>query len=208
MKKLIGVIVGLTAAFFIFKYAGGSSAAIKYNDQIVSNQNRIIEKVFPLSQAFQTGDQADMEAKLETLKIQIDQSLAAVSAMKAFKGNIELRDSAIDLFKFYRTIADNEYTEIINIISLARNNITEYEKNRLIEIQSSLTSREREYDNRLQAAQSRFAGKYGIKIKENKYQKDIDRMGRCLNRSCGPSIPGKKQGFISGSAVLSGFSRK
>jgi hypothetical protein len=178
MKKLIGVIVGLTAAFFIFKYAGGSSAAIKYNDQIVSNQNRIIEKVFPLSQAFQTGDQADMEAKLETLKIQIDQSLAAVSAMKAFKGNIELRDSAIDLFKFYRTIADNEYTEIINIISLARNNITEYEKNRLIEIQSSLTSREREYDNRLQAAQSRFAGKYGIKIKENKYQKDIDRMGR------------------------------
>ena len=98
--------------------------------------------------------------------------------MEDFKGNFRLRDGAIALFEFYQSIAANEYPEIINILSLGAENISDTDRDRLLEIQKDITEREAELDKELQAAQKEFALLYGIDIKRNEYQDKIDNMGK------------------------------
>lgn len=176
MRKILSIVV--CCAVVLITVNCGSSAAINYNDQIVEYQGKIIEKMLDLSNTFQGSNQAAMEAKLKALQLQIDESLAGLNQMKDFKGNTRLRDAAIALFEFYQSIAGTEYPEIINILNLGIGNITENEQQRLLEIQNDITKREAEFDNELQAAQKEFAMVYGIDIKANKYQDQIDKLGK------------------------------
>jgi hypothetical protein len=176
MKKILSIAVCFVVVLCLANC--GSSAAINYNDQIVDYQGKIIEKMIALSGTFEKGNPAVMEAKLKALQLQIDDSLAGLKQMKDFKGNTRLRDGAIALVEFYQSIAGTEYPEIINILNLGIGNVTESEKQRLLEIQADITKREAEFDNELQAAQKEFALVYGIDIKANKYQEKIDQMGK------------------------------
>lgn len=175
MKRFLSIAVCVVAVLLAVHC--GSGAAINYNDRIVEYQGKIIEKMITLSNAFGKGDPADMDAKLKVLQLQIDESLAGVSKMEDFKGNFRLRDGAIALFEFYQTIAAEEYPEIIGIIGRGQENITDYDRDRLVQIQEDITAREAKFDDELQAAQKEFALAYGIEIKGNKYQEQIDKMG-------------------------------
>lgn len=176
MKKALSIVLGLAVVLCMANC--GSNAAINYNDQIVDYQGKIIEKMLALSDTFQQNNPGVMDTKLKALQLQINESLAGLKQMKDFKGNTRLRDGAITLFEFYQSIASTEYQEIINILSLGAENISEGDRNRLIEIQQDITAREAEFDKELQAAQQEFATAYGIDIKTNKYQDQIDKLGK------------------------------
>ncbi len=166
--------VGGVVLFFAVKYFGGSSAAFKYNDRIVECQNKIIQKMFKLSDSFGRAQQTEMDAKLTELQEQIAESLALVSKMEDFKGSTRLRDAAIALIEFYQDIVLNEYREIVDILGKGSGNFTEYERDRMLQIQNSISEREKPLDNELQAAQQEMAQRYNFKIQENQYQKQID----------------------------------
>lgn len=176
MKKILSIAVCFVVVLCLANC--GSGAAINYNDQIVDYQGKIIEKMLALSDTFQQNNPGVMDAKLKALQLQIDESLAGIKQMKDFKGNIRLRDGAIALFEFYQSIASTEYPEIINILSLGVENITDGDRQRLLDIQKDITEREAQFDNELQAAQKEFAMVYGIDIKGNKYQEQIDKLGK------------------------------
>jgi hypothetical protein len=176
MKKISSFVVCIAVVLIMVNC--GSSAAINYNDQIVDFQGKIIEKMLDLSGTFEKSNPDVMDAKLKALQLQIDESLAGLKQMKDFKGNIRLRDAAIALFEFYQSIASTEYPEIINILGLGAANITQSDQDRLLEIQKDITERESEFDKELQAAQKEFALVYGIDIKANKYQQEIDKLGK------------------------------
>lgn len=176
MKRNLSI--GVIFVVVLFMVNCGGTDAINYNDRVVEYQGKIIEKMLDLSNTFQNGNQAVMDAKLKALQLQITESLAGISQMKDFKGNTRLRDATIALFEFYQSIAGTEYPEIINILSLGAANITESDQNRLLEIHKDITEREAKFDNELQAAQKEFALVYGIDIKANQYQEQIDKMGK------------------------------
>lgn len=173
-KKLLLAAAGL--ALLLIVHCGSSNKAINYNDRIVGCQNKIIEKMLALADSFSQANPAAMQEKLRALKGQIDESLSEISRMQDFKGNTRLRDAAVVLFQFYRDIAAAEYAELVDILSKGTGNITDGDRDRLQEIQASITAREGEFDKELQAAQKEFALKYGIAVTENKYQKKIDSM--------------------------------
>ncbi|HLP45229.1 MAG TPA: hypothetical protein VK469_04745 [Candidatus Kapabacteria bacterium] len=176
MKRILSIAVCF--AVVLLAVNCGSSAAINYNDRIVEYQGKIIEKMIDLSNAFAKADPAEMNAKLKTLQLQIDESLAGISKMEDFKGNFRLRDGAIALIEFYQSIAGTEYAEIINILSMGAENITDMDRERLLEIQKDITEREAQFDKELQAAQKEFATLFDIDMKGNKYQDQIDQMGK------------------------------
>ncbi len=176
MKKILSIVVCFAVVLCVVNCSG--SGAINYNDRIVGYQGKIIEKMLDLSNTFQKGDPAVMDTKLKVLQLQINESLAGVSQMQDFKGNTRLRDGAVALFEFYQSIASTEYPEIINILSLGAENITDSDRDRLLEMQKDITEREAKFDNELQAAQKEFALVYDIDIKTNKYQEQIDKLGK------------------------------
>ena len=177
MKKTFSGLVFMVIAFFAVRYfIGGGSAALNYNDRIVDSQSKIILKIFDLANAFEKSDPDEMDAKLEDLQAQIDESLTTVSAMESFDGNTRLRNGAIELFKFYKDISQEEYKEIVEILSQPQSDITYSDYNRLQEIQKDIEEREVDLDKELQAAQQEFAKIHGFQIKANKYQKQIDQM--------------------------------
>jgi hypothetical protein len=175
MKNKLSTAAAGLALFFIV-HCGGSGNAISYNDRIVGAQNKIIEKMLALADSFPQANPAAMREKLLALRGQIGESLSVVSRMQGFKGSTRLRDAAVKLFEFYRIIAAGEYAELVEILAKGAENLTDSDRERLQAIQASITGREAQFDNELQAAQKEFALKYNIDVTENKYQKKIDGM--------------------------------
>lgn len=177
MKKSLSGVVFVVIAFFAVRYfIGGGSAAIKYNDRIVDCQNKIIMEILDLANSFEKSDPDQMDEKLLELQTQIDDSLAILSAMEPYDGYTRLRDGAIELIKFYKDIAGEEYQEIVEILSQPQSDITTGDYNRLQDIQRDIEDREADLDKELQEAQQEFAKMHNFRIKPNKYQKRIDQM--------------------------------
>jgi uncharacterized protein YukE len=158
MKKMFGFLGVAVAVFFFLKFSGTlGNSAIDYNDRIVASQNKIIVKILDLANSFEKSDPDEMDEKLQELQSQIDDSLATLSAMESYDGYTRLRDGAIELIKFYKSIAQEEYREIVETLSQPESDITQSDYNRLLEIQKDIEDSEADLDNELQAAQQEFA---------------------------------------------------
>ena len=94
--------------------------------------------------------------------------------MEPFNGSSQLRDTAIKLFEFYQDISENEYDEILDIFS--QDEITEADVERIEDLAEGITEREKALDYEFSAVQKAFAQEYGILLRDNKLQRQIDRM--------------------------------
>lgn len=154
--------------------------AIQYNDRIANYQDKIVKKMINRSKAFSKADPADMNTKLKVFKLKIDESLAKVSKMQDFKGNFRLRDAAIAIFKFYQSVAAKDYPEIINILSLGAQNISDENRDRIISIREDIADEELDFYAILHGAQKEFSELCGLCLKMDKCQDKIDKLEKTI----------------------------
>ncbi len=155
-----------------------SMSPIEYNDMIVTEQNKIIQTVFDYIDAVSNG-KGDPEKKRLLMVDQCKESLKVVQGMDDYEGNVRLRDAAVDLFKFYLTLAEDSFKEIAEINNKGEE-ITEEDLERLSKLESEMDKKETILDNALSSAQDEFAQKYNFKLSENKYQKEVDELNEEL----------------------------
>jgi len=135
--------------------------AVSYNDYIVVEQMKIADAINQVAATFETGTQTDINAKLDELVAQIDKSITAVRAMPEYNGNKAFRDAAVDLFLFYRKIAQNEYKELSTLITG-----TDYSDEilkKMSDLITKITEDEKPYDYKFLTEQDNFA-------KQNNFQ--------------------------------------
>ena len=179
MKKGFGGFIFFVIAFIVIRqFSGSSGEALKYNNKIVGYQNKIIVKIIDLSKSLDKFNADEMDRKLTALQDQIDESLAGVKAMDGFKGNYRFRDAAIKLIEFYKDMCENEYSEMIEILKQGPSNITQSDITYMQELQASIEKTEAPLDREMQSAQREFAAEYKFKITQNKYQKELDKLGK------------------------------
>ncbi len=150
---------------------------LDYNDAIISEQSKIINAMLDLSKAFEKADETNMEDNLELLTKQAKSSIEALEKMEPFEGNNTLRASAIALFEFYKSLSENEFDEIADILK-KKSEITGEDSNRMDELNRSIVERETVLDKNLSEAQHAFATKYGFGIEKNKLQNKIDSLSK------------------------------
>jgi hypothetical protein len=159
---------------FLFAACGPKMTPVEYNDTIIKEQSKILELMLQMTDQFENSlDKAD------SIRIQVvaqtKTSQEIVSKLPDYKGNTELRDAALALFKFYEEIHAGEFKELIDI-QRKDTSITMEDLVRVEEIQKTITDKETVLDARMEKAQTDFAKEHNIQIEANKLQKEIDKL--------------------------------
>jgi len=172
-KKLIILSVTL---IFIFISCGKSGSALKYNNQIIDIQSKVITKIITLSNSLKSNNTELMQRRLAELQDQATKSADELSQLPDFDGGTELYNAAMDLFEFYENVCKNEFQEMVDILSRSQSGITAADLSRLQDLQKIIQSEEGVLDKKLLEAQQSFAKLHGFRIGQNKLQKKIDNM--------------------------------
>lgn len=130
------------------------SSAVDYNNYIIGQQEKIVNKMNELSEAIDAETYDIAGTKREELVKQCVTSIDSVKALEAFNKNTGFRDEAVTLFTFYKAISEKEYKEMLDI--LKKENIGEPDVARMNEIKEDITKRENERDGAFASAQSTF----------------------------------------------------
>lgn len=148
------------------------ATALEYNNYIIERQSGVIYHIMDLTKK--------AEADLETTEMLInrgvaltDSVLADVKGLSDFKGDSALRNSAIDMFSFYRKVFDNDYREIMAIRKKG-DAVTGDDVLRLQLIQQGLEREESEKDKHFHNAQQDFAERNHLRLANNALQQKID----------------------------------
>lgn len=149
--------------------------AVEYNDYIVAEQDKIGEKIMEFNTLIEdlnsTKELANNKIQ-EVLKV-IKSSIAAIEKLSDFEGNKELRQTTLDLFKYYEKCIGVYYVEIINIIYAAE--LTDDSTVQLQKIMDKITSEEKILDENFSKAQNNFAKAHNFQLIDNELQKEIDK---------------------------------
>jgi hypothetical protein len=173
------LLFSISMLFLLFACNNSSKLSpIDYNNQVVNEQNKIIQGVLKYVDAISTNS-ADAEKIRLSLVEQCERSLKIAEAMDGYNGDTRLRDTAIDLFKFYLKISEGSFKEISEINSKG-DEITVEDIERLQTLESEMDKKEAFLDNALVSAQDEFSKKYNFKLGENEFQKKVDDLNREL----------------------------
>jgi hypothetical protein len=150
------------------------ASAVDYNDFIVEQQNAIGSAIINFNTIFgdeNLNEEMALAGHGELLSV-IQQSIDAMEVLEAFEGNTELRNSALELFRFYDRIVQKQYLDMLYI--MLKVEITSDDEELMGDLLRSITDEEAGFDLRFQAAQNAFAEKYNFKLIENEMQEEID----------------------------------
>ena len=159
MKYIYFLLFAVTIASC--KYFNQDSA-IKYNDNIVLLQDKIHIKMTALGNSFSTKDSVEINKNLQALKTTSDSAIAVVGGLSGIDGDTQLKDAALNLFKFYRKLADVEFAQEGAIF--CKEEITADDMKVLNDIVESVTKEEKPLDDALGEAQNNLAKKYNFKL--------------------------------------------
>lgn len=134
--------------------------AIEYNDYIINQQNLIVERIDAYISNISDGDKNSTLVSLKELIKTIDQSLINLKNIGPYESNSAFRDAAIDLFEFYKSVAMNEYNEIVDI--RFKEELTDEDYNRLQEIVDQISAKEKLVDDKFINSQKAFANEFGF----------------------------------------------
>ena len=151
---------------------GFSGSALDYNNEIVTMQGDILEGLFHLTSTFSQGIPDSMWASHSRYLLEVDQIISRAEELPDFEGNTEMRDGALELFRFYRSTGDKEYRRMVEL--MCKEDLTEAEIVELGEMGQSMAAREGRLDSAFAVTQLNFAKQYGLELVENEMQGNFE----------------------------------
>ncbi len=142
--------------------------AVKYNDIIINSQAAIANRFMKIGNAFAIRDSLQIYRCKDALNNTIDSALTVVEELSSLDGSTELKDAALRLFKYYKSINQTKYQEIISIILLPFP--TEDDAERLSVLKAGIAAEEEPLDAELVLAQKHLSEKYGFRVEKRDSQ--------------------------------------
>ena len=169
------------------------SSAIAFNDFIVDEQNKIIKVMLAFSNhETAMSDKALGNEMIDDIVKTTEEAIEALDGVEPYEEGETLLKSAKALFQFYHDMADKDYREMVDIISKGED-MTDADLARIDEIALDVEKREVPLDNAFADAQAAFAKHYGMQIRKNEMQDEIDRRSprstpRCWKKAYTPTV--------------------
>jgi hypothetical protein len=146
-----------------------------YNDKLIGIQTQVISKFLDMSKTFTLQDKSAIDQAYAKVLKATGEAVEAVKLVGPYDGDDTFRQKLQALLEFYKSIAEIEYKEMIAIISKGPS-ITPEDMAKLEELNKSIRERENKLDSEMSQAQAAFTAKFGVKLKANELQKDIDSL--------------------------------
>lgn len=164
---------------FILATTGAVSAqtftnAIDYNDHIVELQNEIGYKMIAFNNevSAETATSESVKPFYDDLLTTTRAVIVKLEKVKPFEKNVELKTTAMELFRFYETTISVDYREMIDLIF--GDELDDAAMTRVQELLVKVTEAEAIVDAKFKSAQEAYARKYNIDLEENELQEAID----------------------------------
>jgi hypothetical protein len=130
------------------------STPVAYNDYIVNSQNELIDLLLVFNDQVSADDaeKKNLLALTHEMTLKAKSLVAKVEAIADYEGNWDLRNSALELFRFYVKTFSTEYREMIELIFVAE--LDEATLAKLNVILEKVTTEESFYDNICRSSKS------------------------------------------------------
>jgi hypothetical protein len=159
--RFLGTLVVLVICYFLFFKESGPVA---YNNELIDHQNDVVDKIDKFGESLEEG--SSYGDRHRDLLEQIDSSLDELRQMPDYEGNTEFRDKMIELIEFYKSIAENEFVDLINMYN--QGSFSDDDKELHINIWNNLSADEDSYFQDVRQAQETFARQFDLKLKKGK----------------------------------------
>ena len=170
------LVVGLMACKQSVKGINGVTykSATDYNDYIVNRQTTLMKRVVEFGKVADASIDSAQVLLTKSVR-EVETMVGEIKGMPPYKGDSSLRDAAIASFSFYKKVFEKDYAEILEIRRKGQENITEEDAARANAIVENITKEEEGLDKNFQRAQREYASKNGMKLIDNKVQKDLEK---------------------------------
>jgi len=164
MKFRISLIFAFILTILFAACGPSVEEAIKYNDAIVNQGLKVINKIDTLNINFATYDPAKIVPALDAAKKQAEISLGKISKMEDFQGNPKFRDAAIVYLTIVNNALNKEFNEMSDIYQIPDTLFTESNEKRWNELSNSIDKTLTDSYYEYIAAQKEFALKYNMPL--------------------------------------------
>ena len=135
--------------------------AIEYNDFLNNAIDPLVSKMLDFEEAIYTEDRKKLYALHAELVKFTNETRLKIIEKPAFDGNEALKNSILLIADFYKSIAENDYHQIIKIIE-SQEGLTQEKADEIEKIISKIYDKEREYYNLLENETNAYSKKYNI----------------------------------------------
>lgn len=161
MKKLLLLLLPLLI-FSACDKKSKTDEAISYNDTLVNSFDPITQKMVEFEMALYDSKSTDIDRMYDDLSTSIDRTVKFISEKPAFDGNESFKNAALDIVKFYDSVIDNEYKQMLEMIK--SDTLSAEDEQRLGAAIDSTYSKEAQYYNAFEKEQAAFAAKYKFNV--------------------------------------------
>ncbi len=167
-RVALGIIVIVIIAAVYF-FVPSTKDAVKYNDKIVNLQEKVVKAMMAI---FETEDDAEIARRHAHAIATVEDAVKTLKAMKPYKDNTQLRDTAVKVFEFYESICQNEYREMIEIKKKGGEPSPE-DQARMEQLLTGIEDRESALDAEMSAVQREFASKHGCELVQSNWEQEM-----------------------------------
>lgn len=139
--------------------------AAKYNDKIINEQHKISPLLVKFYKSLNTATLEELKAEKAALIKSIDNSIAKVTAMPGFEGDVELRDACLEWFRLYKKTLEVDFEEVLHIV--ADKDKSPDEKAKLQAVKEKMIKEEDDIDAKFETVQTAFAKRHGLELVEH-----------------------------------------
>lgn len=161
MKPKFTFLFLLTSLFFGSCNITTQDDAIKFNDAIIDEQEKVIDAV----SAYNEEESYDLDVSLklcEEIVKQCDQSIQTINALKPVEGGEAFKSSVLAYFSFFKHVGKEEYVEFSHLICNEDYSDEEYEK--ALEIEEYINSKSTQLEDQITKDQNSLAKKYNYNL--------------------------------------------
>jgi len=165
MKKLFTTIIGSLFVSAILVSCGPTTDdAIKYNDALVDQQKKVLQKESALIEVISKNTPDKLESSYNDLLNQIKESAEIVQKMEAFDGKTDMKDAVLKVFEAYKNAAENDYIEMINLAKTPDALYTQETDDKVIDLSKKIDDKLNKAVDAFIVKQKEFAEKYKFEL--------------------------------------------
>ncbi len=132
--------------------------AKKFNNTIVTLHSELNLEIEKFVDSFQSISSEKLEKNRIALSSYADKIIKQTEEIPVVTNGTDFKNNAINLFKFYKSIIDGEFKELVGLIS------EKPDTYRIIEIKKAISEKTAVIDERFRQSQREFAAQHNLKI--------------------------------------------
>lgn len=142
--------------------------AINYNDQMISKQIKIAIALDSLNQFIKNKDTLNITEFYNKTIVDLNKTIDTIQKINDFNNESDYKNQILKLLKTYKSLAENEYQQVINICMISDSSLTKdtlaFLNKALLQINDKTSAQLKEFN----LFQQNFAKKYKFSLVDSK----------------------------------------